>query len=231
MNCKLSRVTAARTVRLISNANHKPPVLERLASSFGARSHLEALESVTSGRQEAQQKGIPGVAPEAMAKGYGYQYVNAAFAYARPNGSRFNPAEWGAWYCALEPETSLQEVAYHLTRAIEACGADYDNETRYIELRADLDAEFVDVRGLDPRPDYLHEDTGTAYPAGQKFASDARTNGLNGIVYPSVRHVGGTCVAVFWPALIQNFQQGETWVLKWEGQPVPTIAKISDVRR
>ncbi len=32
----VSRVSQRRTVRLISNAKHKPPVLERLASSYGA---------------------------------------------------------------------------------------------------------------------------------------------------------------------------------------------------
>ena len=80
----VSRVSQRRTVRLISNANHKPPVLEKLASSYGARAHLEALESVTSARQNVQQKRIPGLAPEALASGYGFTYINAALAYTRP---------------------------------------------------------------------------------------------------------------------------------------------------
>lgn len=75
---RVSRVSQRRTVRLIANANHKPPVLEKLASSYGARAHLEALESVTNARQIVQQKGIPGLAPEALASGYGFTYINAA---------------------------------------------------------------------------------------------------------------------------------------------------------
>jgi hypothetical protein len=59
----VSRVSQRRTVRVISNATHKPPVLETLVSSYGARAHLEALESVTSARQNVQQKGIPGLSP------------------------------------------------------------------------------------------------------------------------------------------------------------------------
>lgn len=58
---RVSRVSQRRTVRLISNANHKPPVLETLASSYGARADLEALESVTNARQIVQQKGVPGL--------------------------------------------------------------------------------------------------------------------------------------------------------------------------
>lgn len=74
------RVSQSRTVRLISNANHKPPVLQALAPTYGALTHLEALESVTSDRQQAQQKGVPGIAPEALARGYGHSFVNAALA-------------------------------------------------------------------------------------------------------------------------------------------------------
>jgi RES domain-containing protein len=221
----ISRVSEPRTVRLISNANHKPPVLLALASTHGALEHLEALESLTNRRQEAQQKGVPGIAPGALASGYGYSFVNAAFAYTRPKGNRFNPAEWGVWYSALHHDTALAEAAYHLTRAIAAAGAEFDNETRYIELLADVDADFVDLRGIDPKSDCLHADPAIGYPAGQKLAAEVRTQGRNGIVYPSVRQRGGVCLAVFWPGLIQNFQQGDTWILKWAGNPTPTISR------
>jgi RES domain-containing protein len=221
----ISRVSQSRTIRLISNANHKPPVLQALAPTYGALANLEALESVTSDRQQAQQKGVPGIAPEALATGYGYSFVNAAFAYRRPDGNRFNPPDWGVWYSAFAAETALREVTYHLTRAIKAAGADFDNETRYIELLADVDADFVDLRRIDSASDCLNPDEAVGYPAGQKLADEARAEGHNGIVYPSVRHRGGVCLAVFWPGLIQNFQQGAAWILKWAGDPTPTITK------
>jgi RES domain-containing protein len=225
LNYPISRVSRSRTVRLISNANHKPPVLLALAPTQGALEKLEALESITSQRQQAQQKGIPGIAPGALAIGYGYSFVNAAFAYTRPGGNRFNPREWGVWYSAFEHMTALQEVKYHLTRAIEASGAPFENETRYIELLADIDADFVDLRGIDPAPACLDADIAIGYPAGQKLSAEVRAQGQNGIVYPSVRHAGGVCLAVFWPGLIQNFQQGATWVLKWTGTREPAITK------
>jgi hypothetical protein len=124
----ISRVAQPRTVRLISNANHKPPVLLALASTHGALENLEALESLTSRRQEAQQKGVPGIAPGALASGYGYSFVNAAFAYTRPEGNRFNPSDWGVWYSAFHHDTALREVAYHLTRAIAAAGARFETK-------------------------------------------------------------------------------------------------------
>lgn len=221
----LTRITRQRTVRLISHARHKPPVLEALAPTFGARDSLEQLESVTSGRVIAQQKGVPGIAPSAFAAGYGYTYVNAAIAYTRLDGNRFNPRDWGAWYCGFDVETSLAEVSYHLTRAIRAAGDDFDNTTSYVELLADFDAEFVDIRNVEPVPACLDADVAIGYPNGQALASEARQAGLNGIVYPSVRSPGGTCLAAFWPGLLQNFQQGQIWTLKWEGSPTPQITK------
>ena len=184
------------------------------------------MEAVTSGRLEAEQKGIPGISPEAFAAGYGYTYINAAFAYPRTDGSRFNPKEWGAWYAGFTIDTSLKEVAYHRLCALAAAGAHFDNTTRYVELLADFDAEFIDLRGLDPRPDCLHPDIMIGYPHGQKFAKQVREDGANGIVYPSVRDVGGTCLTAFWPALVQNFQHGATWEFVWSGAPTPKITKL-----
>jgi hypothetical protein len=44
-----------------------------------------------------------------------------------------------------------------------------------------------------------------------------------------LRHVPcAVCLAAFWPGLIQNFQQGESWSLKWAGSPTPTITKAAN---
>lgn len=123
-------------------------------------------------------------------------------------------------------DTCLHEVSFHLTRALGCAGGEYDNETRYVELLADIDEAFCDVRGLAPTPTYLDPDMAVGYPAGQAFSSELRDAGYNGIVYPSVRHRQGTCVVVFWPNLIQNFRLGAKWLLKWAGSPDPEIRKL-----
>ena len=172
-------------------------MLQGLAGTFGNLTDLEDLESVTSGRLVAEQAGVPGISTSALAAGYGYTYINAAFAYPRPGGSRFNPEAWATWYAAWDCQTSLAEVAFHLTRALAAARARYDNETRYVKLLSDFDADFVDLRWINPRPPYLSADTSLAYPEGQKLASDLRSSGSNGIVYPSVRDPNGTCLMAF----------------------------------
>lgn len=221
-----SKVTQ-RTIRLISSARHKPPVLAKLGSSFGAISELEELESATSSRIAAQRDGLEGISADKLATQYGRTYINAAFAYPRPAGNRFNPDAWCAWYSAFTIETALQEVSFHLTRALLA--ANYlDNETRYVELHATFDDRFCDLRNLDPKPDCLLEDTSIAYPEGQKIAAKLREAGENGIVYPSARHAEGTCLVAFWPHLVTEFQQGAIWKLVWSGDLTPTITKESN---
>ena len=44
-----------------------------------------------------------------------------------------------------------------------------------------------------------------------------------GVVYPSVRHAGGTCLACFRPALVANVRRGKTYRFTWDGSPEPAI--------
>ena len=46
--------------------------------------------------------------------------------------------------------------------------------------------------------------------ASQQLAEDLLTAGSLGVVYPSVRHDGGTCVACFRPALVMNVRKART---------------------
>ncbi len=72
----------------------------------------------------------------------GYTFINAAFTHTRPGGS-FNGEDRSPWYRAFEVETSLGEVAFHLTRELEAIGR-FDNVTDYAELLADFFGPFHD---------------------------------------------------------------------------------------
>jgi RES domain len=118
---------------------------------------------------------------------YGHTYVNAAFAYPRPLGSRFNPREWGAWYCSFDPKTALHEIKFHLTRALQATGGYYDNKSRYLELLADFDADFIDIRDIDPSSLCLHPNTISRLSRGQQLGIEVRTSGDNGLGTRPVR--------------------------------------------
>jgi RES domain-containing protein len=217
------------TFRLISTGRLKDPVLLPLAANHGALEDLADLESVTNERLVAQESGLPDLDPRELVFGRaGFTFINAAFAHVRPGGNRFNGEDRGAWYCAMAADTAISEVSYHLTRELKAIDR-FDNVTDYAELIADFVGRFHDLRPLDRADDpTLHHDPAIGYPAGQALARRLRAEaGSNGIVYPSVRHAGGTCLVAFRPDLVQNLRQGGIWRLEWQGAPTPSVTRKS----
>jgi hypothetical protein len=153
-------------------------------------------------------------------------FINASFAYAKPREpNRFNGADRGAWYSAIEVETCLLEVTFHMTEFLEAAG-DFNAVVEYAEMFASFAGEFVDLRGLNPPPQCLHPNKEIGYPAGNALADAVRSKGLNGIIYPSVRHPGGTCIVALWPHVVQSVAPGDVYRLTWAGDRVPHVEKL-----
>lgn len=219
------------TVRVIATGRLKQSALLPLAASRDALEALAGLESVTNGRLRAEETGLPDLDPRELVFGRpDHTFVNAAFTHTRPGGNRFNGADRGAWYCGFEAETAVTEVGYHLSRELAAIGR-FDNVTDYAELLADFVGPFHDIRGVDLAAEpCLDADPAIGYPAGQALAHYLRRErSANGLVYPSVRRTGGTCLAAFRPDLVQTLRQGGIWRLRWQGTPEPQILRVSRV--
>ena len=160
------------------------------------------------------------------AAGYGWTLVNAAFCYTRANGNRFNGPDRGAWYASygeLAIETAQAEVAWHLTRELEATGV-YENTTSYRELFAGFTSQFHEV-ALGTEDAVLDADPAIAYPAGQVLARDVLGSNGNGILYPSSRLPSGHCLVALRPHLVQNIRQGSIWNFVWDGDLKAIISK------
>lgn len=211
-------------VRLISGTHHMPPVLRGLVDTDDEAAILAELEGETSARLIAERHGSAALDRRELAfarrsrdlRLYGESHINAAFAYTRPSGNRFNGGDRGAWYCAWETLTSVQEVGYHRTRELGYVSR-YEHEARYVELLADFIGDFPELEdGAHPA---LDPDPRTGYQAGQALAERLRGQGHRGLAYPSVRHPGGRCFAAFDPGIIQNVRPGANWKLTWRGSP------------
>ena len=50
--------------------------------------------------------------------------------------------------------------------------------------------------------------------------------GALGVIYPSVRDAGGTCIACFRPAIVGNVRRTTTYEFTWDGDPNPTITPV-----
>lgn len=212
-------------IRLIPESRHKHPVLRGVVDTDEEAEILAALEGETSVRLIAEREGSPALDRRELAfarrahdlKLYGQSHINAAFAYTRPTGNRFNTGDRGAWYCSYSILTSAAEVGFHRTRELGFIGV-YEDEARYVELLADFIGDFPDLDGETGHP-ALNPDPDTGYPAGQALAAQLRAEGHRGLLYPSARHPGGRCFVAFDPGIIQNVRPGASWVLVWSGAP------------
>ena len=212
------------THRLVPSKHSRPAesVLTRIANSDQHLRDLFDLDAATNDRLLAENRFLPGIPLHELVFGVPYHsIVNAAFCHAHPLGSRFNGPDRGAWYAAFELATSKEEVAFHKT--VELAEADWWTESvTYDDYLADFSASFHDIRDDDRFAACLAPDS---YARSQGLAEHLLEEGSLGIVYPSVRRTGGTCLACFRPPLVMNVRRAATWRFTWSGGPRPRITR------
>jgi RES domain-containing protein len=204
---KLSKIDWKGTHRLIPYRYSDPGSLNLLArDDEGLLSDLTELEGATNDRLLGESGRLPEISAIELVSGFPLAHiVNASFTHANPTGGRFNSPGRGCWYAAVELETSQEEIAYHRSVWLKEVGWKEKEVSQYVDYLADFRHEFHDVCGdaefaecLDPN----------SYVASQALGSQLLNNGSAGVVYPSVRHKGGTCVGCFRPPLVLNVQEG-----------------------
>ncbi len=196
-------------------------VLAAIADDDSELQAIFELDAATNDRLLAGQSRLPAIGPEELVFGVPHAaVVNAAFCHAHPIGARFSGPERGAWYAGFDVATSQAEVAFH--KAVQLAEIDrFVDSVTYDDYLADFSASFHDLRRargalaacLDP----------VSYVASQQLAEELLADGALGVVYPSVRHDGGTCVACFRPALVMNVRKARTYRFTWNGTPTPKI--------
>ena len=197
--------------------------------------HLQAifeLDAATNDRLLAENQLLPGIGLEELVFAVPHAAViNAAFCHPNPLGSRFNGPDRGAWYSAFELATAQAEVAFHKSVQLAEIGRFKDSVT-YDDYLADFSASFHDLRVI-PRRRRGRSGRGNrfrasldpdSYVASQALEERLLDAGSLGVVYPSSRRAGGTCVACFRPALVTNVRRTKTYRFTWDGKPHPVIA-------
>jgi RES domain-containing protein len=188
--------------------------------------HLQAifeLDAATNDRLLAEHQRFPGIGVEEMVFGVPCSHVvNAAFCHPHPLGGRFNGPDRGAWYAGFALETAQAEVAFHKSVELAEVGWTEEESVTYDDYLADFSAAFHDVRRgqkfracLDAR----------SYVASQALAERLLEAGSLGVVYPSVRHTGGTCLACLRPALVTNVRRDATYRFTFSGAAAPAVAR------
>jgi hypothetical protein len=211
------------THRLIPSRHAEPEsVLGEIADDDAHLADLFELENATNDRLAAEHGRALDIGPEELVFDVPYaRTINAAFCHPHPLGARFSSARRGAWYAGFALETSLAEVIHH--RNVEYAEVGYwHDETSYLDHLADFAGSFHDLRDA---PRFARCLAPASYVASQGLAARLLADGSLGVVYPSVRREGGTCIACLRPSVVQNVRQAETWTLRWSGSETPEVAQ------
>jgi hypothetical protein len=188
-------------------------VFSRISDNRDQLDSIFELDSATNPRLIAESAGLPGISKELV---FGVPYahiINGCFANPAPTGHRFNGPERGAWYAAFELETAKAEIAYHRLEWIQETAWKKESVCTYVDFLADFRNSFHDLRGDNKFDGCLHP---TDYTQSQAFATLLLAQKSMGVIYPSVRHPGGTCIACFRPVLVTNVRRDITVGVRYD---------------
>jgi hypothetical protein len=219
-----------RTIRLrwqriyrIVAAKH-PPV--NVFENIVPARQLEAawfIEGLTNDRLRDESGAAPIVSDEDRVRGPGASIVMAPFTHLG-NPSRFSDGAYGVYYAAHTLETAVRETAHHRGRFLAA--------TREPPCEIDMRAyvgrpmkPFADVRA----PKFAHLHDPDDYAPSQAFAKVRRAKGDWGLVYRSVRHSGGECIAAFRPQAVSIPAPGPALAYVWDGERIAKVYEKSEV--
>jgi hypothetical protein len=210
-----SKIEWPKAWRII--ASRFPPInlFERVSKNPAVWDALIELEQLTNPRIRDEAGDISLVPAHRRVSGHNASWVMAPFTHVNKRGSRFSNGSYGVYYAGMTLETAIAETVYHFSKFAR----DSNDPPRREDMRVLLgiiNATLDDIPE-DSRGSLLDENS---YAHSQTFALVRRSDNSDGIVYPSVRHAGGTCAAAFWPDVVGIPIQERHLKYEWDGNRV-----------
>ena len=198
-------------------ASRYPPIalFERVSDNPAVWDVLIELEQATNPRVRDEAGEIALVPLGRRVSGPNASWVMAPFTHINRNGSRFSDGSYGVYYAARSLQTAIRETGYHFARF----AADSNDPPRREDMRVllgSVSATLHDVSKLDEKTTRRILDP-QSYTHSRPFAAELREDGSDGIVYPSVRDEGGSCIATFWPDVAGVPVQERHLQYEWDG--------------
>ncbi len=226
------------TSRLLP-ARYSESVLTRIADNDDDLQHIYALDNATNERLLAESNHRPWIAASELVFGVPYaRIINAAFAHPHPQGARFSTPARGAWYAAFELATAKAEVLFHRSVQLSEIGWLQREDLDYDHYVAEFTGPFHDLRrsSIDSVIE-RHEVarmlclTPGSYIASQQLAAELLEAGSLGVVFPSTRRAGGTCLACFRPEAVLHVRKRDLHRLSWYPDAPATFTRIARDRK
>lgn len=213
------RPVAWKGARRIIRSVHPPVDLFEDIADPGDWPLLISAEQKTNPRLMETLGNIDLVPPERRVGGPGASYLMAPFTHvSRDRPSRFTSGDYGVLYAAARFETALAETIHHHARFMARTAEPEGWTSQFREIVLDIALDAHDLRGgADAFVAALDPDS---HAAGQALGTALRMAGSEGIAYPSCRHRGGECAALFYPDLASKAIQGRHLDYHWNGTRV-----------
>lgn len=175
------------------------------------------IESLTNERLRAEAGDIALVDPGDRVSGHGSTVVMAAFTHIGAE-SRFSTGEYGVYYAANTLDTAIAESKHARTRFLAATN----------EEPGDVDMRVYIGTIIKPLHDIRHTDYAALHDAddwapAQLFGREMKRINSWGILYHSVRHPGGTCIAALRPPAVSIPIQGPHLGFVWSGREITAV--------
>ncbi len=187
---------------------------------------LYALEAMTNDRLRDEVGEISLVPAAERLFGPGSTCIMAAFTHPNPQGSRFSDGSYGVFYCARTRDTAIAETRHHSARFMAAT-AEPPMRLQMRLYSVEARGQAVDLRKAARAEPRIVDPDDYAYP--QSIGRTLRTEGAQGILYPSVRHPGGQCLAAFRTTLVKNCLHAAYLEYQWNGQGIDAVFEVSQV--
>jgi hypothetical protein len=187
---------------------------------------LYALEAMTNDRIRDEVGEISLVPAEERLFGPGSTCIMAAFTHLNPQGSRFSDGRYGVFYCARKRDTAIAETRYHAARFMAAT----QEPSMRLQMRlftVEAHGKVADLRQASQAEPRIVDPNDYSYP--QTLGRTLRAEGVPGILYPSVRHPGGECLAAFRTSLLKNCAHAAYLEYHWNGQGIDALFEVSQL--
>jgi hypothetical protein len=184
---------------------------------------LWEIESLTNERLRQEAGDIFLVPPEDRVSGSGSSVVMAAFTHlSKP--TRFSDGSYGAYYAGLSQETAIRETVHHREAFLRAT----DEAALELTMRlyeGTIVKPLHDVRGKE----FIAIHNPHHYSESQAFGGMLREKKSWGLIYNSVRHDGGTCIAAFRPPTISMPRQISHLKYIWNGNKITEVLDTQSI--
>jgi hypothetical protein len=186
---------------------------------------LWEIESMTNERLRAETGDIFLVPAEDRVSGIGSSVIMAAFTHIG-KASRFTDGSFGIYYASLSFETAVRETVYHREQFLAAT----HEEAGEITMRVYEGKVLKPLHDIRSSP-YKKYHKVQEYTESQSYGKQLKEAKSYGLLYNSVRHHGGQCIAALRPPAISIPVQSAHLRYAWDGTRIVEVFDTKSVLR